>query len=198
MTVDRSTLASAFLASLLVAACGRQDTTTLAPSPTPTHEPVSPSESATPPLKSVPVVELTAPPEPAAKAPEVALPPTVRVDTGHEREPVLTKLTIARRGKVKSDLVTIESALEFYAIDNSGRYPDSLEPLITPDVNGQVYLKGATLPLDPWKNAYVYEPPGPGNPIPRVSTLGSDGRAGGTGEGADFDNLAIRAEFEKK
>lgn len=105
---------------------------------------------------------------------------------------VMKNLSSAMGGKAQSDIVAIESALEEYAINNSGRYPDSLEPLVTPDVNGHTYLKGTVLPKDPWKNEYQYEPPGPGQPLPRIYTLGKDMQPGGEGDDRDVDNIMIR------
>jgi general secretion pathway protein G len=111
---------------------------------------------------------------------------------------VLQRLATAFKGKVRSDIVSIESALEEYAINNSGKYPDSLEALVTPDVNGHTYLKQTALPRDPWKNEYQYEPPSPGQPLPRVFSLGKDMQPGGEGEDADIDNLMIRnGELDK-
>lgn len=105
---------------------------------------------------------------------------------------VMKNLGQAMGGKVANDLVAIESALENYAINNSGRYPDSLEPLVTPDVNGHTYLKGTILPRDPWKNEYQYEPPGPGQPQPKIYTLGKDMQPGGEGDDRDVDNIMVR------
>lgn len=105
---------------------------------------------------------------------------------------VLQKLSQAFAGTVKANIVTIESALKEYAINNAGKYPDSLEVLVTPDVNGHTYLEGKKIPRDPWKNEFLYEPPGPGQPEPRVYTLGKDGQPGGEGDDADIDNFTIR------
>jgi general secretion pathway protein G len=82
----------------------------------------------------------------------------------------------------------IQAALEMYALNNNGKYPDTLETLVTPDVNGATYLHATTLPLDPWKRPYVYEPPSPPNhPNPRIYSLGADGKPGGEGENADIE-----------
>ncbi len=105
---------------------------------------------------------------------------------------VMKNLGQAMGGKVKTDITTIESALENYAINNSGKYPDSLEALITPDVNGQAYLKQSSIPKDPWKNEYQYEPPAPGQPRPKIYTLGKDMQPGGEGDDRDVDNEMIR------
>jgi general secretion pathway protein G len=105
---------------------------------------------------------------------------------------VMKNLSTAMGGRVQSDITIIVEALDEYAINNSMRYPDSLEPLVTPDVNGHTYLKGTVLPRDPWKNEYQYEPPGPGQPQPRVYTLGRDMQPGGEGDDRDIDNIRIR------
>jgi general secretion pathway protein G len=92
--------------------------------------------------------------------------------------------------RVKSDIMAIALALDEYAINNSGKYPDSLEVLITPDMNGNAYIRSKVLPVDPWKRAYLYEEPKTGNGMrPRIYTLGADGKIGGTGLDADIDNL---------
>jgi general secretion pathway protein G len=98
----------------------------------------------------------------------------------------------AGSGKLKADLRTIEQALDEYAANNGGRYPDSLEVLVRKDVNGHAYLAAASIPRDPWKREYGYEPPRAGRPVPRVFTLGRDGRPGGQGDDADVDNLSLR------
>jgi len=88
----------------------------------------------------------------------------------------------------KSDINTISQAIDNYMINNAGRAPDNLEMLVTLDENGHNYIK--SLPLDPWKNAYVYEPP-VGTRGYRVICYGKDGAPGGEGEDADIDNLTI-------
>jgi general secretion pathway protein G len=47
------------------------------------------------------------------------------------------------------------------------------------------YIKGDTVPLDPWGNPYVYRSPGERSNYDIIS-LGSDGRDGGTGNAADI------------
>lgn len=104
---------------------------------------------------------------------------------------VVDKLKGAQRGKARTDIMAIANALEEYAILNAGRYPDSLEVLITPDANGHTYLKQRQLPRDPWGHEYLYEPPYGGEQRPRVYTLGRDNAVGGEGEDADLDNFMI-------
>ncbi len=63
---------------------------------------------------------------------------------------VLRNLFVANVGKAKADIVQISSAVDQYAIENNGRYPESLEVLVTPDENGFTYLSQETVPKDPW------------------------------------------------
>lgn len=94
------------------------------------------------------------------------------------------------RVKAQVDITMIAMALEEYAINNSGHYPESLEVLVTPDANGRAYLEGydGKIPKDPWHNEYRYEMPGEKHPKPRVFSYGSDGAPGGTGDAADIDS----------
>ncbi len=85
---------------------------------------------------------------------------------------VVHKLEEAQKGasnsQVKADIVHIEHALHMFAIRNGGRYPDSLEALITPDVNGATFLDSTELPRDPWGAVYMYSAPDEENPEPCV------------------------------
>ena len=104
--------------------------------------------------------------------------------------PYLFKSQIA---VAKADITSITSALDSYAINNGGKFPDTLEDLVTPDESGNTYLKDQTsIPLDPWKNAYVYEPPRGGTGPYKVISYGKDGQPGGEGDDADIDNFTIR------
>jgi len=105
---------------------------------------------------------------------------------------VLQKFAFASRKKAEADLVAIKSALTEFAVANGGKFPDSLEVLVTPDVNGHTYLEGTKIPKDPWGREYMYEPPAPGQPQPRVYSYGKDGQLGGEGDDADMDNLTLQ------
>ncbi len=52
----------------------------------------------------------------------------------------------------------IYAALDRFAANNEGRYPASLEVLVLLDENGASYLERSDL-VDPWGDAYLYEPP---------------------------------------
>ena len=105
---------------------------------------------------------------------------------------VMNNLTRAEVGKIKSDLVALASALEDFAMQNAGRYPDDLTVLVRPDENGHAFLKTDTLPKDPWGVEYQYEAPFPGHPTPRLFTLGKDMQLGGEGADRDIDDRMIR------
>jgi len=107
---------------------------------------------------------------------------------------VIRRFFQAQSVKAKTDITAIMASLDEYAINNSGQYPDSLEPLVTPDANGHCYLEGynGKIPKDPWKNEYQYEPKQPGRPHPRVLSFGSDGAPGGEGEATDIDSETLK------
>ena len=104
---------------------------------------------------------------------------------------VFESLKRAFSGKAKADIMAISNALDDYAINNGGRYPESLEELVMPDENGYSYLKQKSVPLDPWSIEYQYEAPMAGSPDPRVYTLGRDGVPGGEGDNEDMSNIKI-------
>ncbi len=96
--------------------------------------------------------------------------------------------------KVKTAKIQIQgfaSALDLYYL-NSGRYPTRSEGLTalvqrTAGVahwNGP-YLKGGSVPPDPWGKPYVYRAPGEHGPYDILS-LGSDGQEGGADTAADI------------
>ncbi len=110
---------------------------------------------------------------------------------------VVKKFFTAQRVKATADITSIADAVDSYAIENNGRYPESLEALVTPDENGHTFLNQETVPIDPWGNPYNYEPPGPGQPKPRVLSYGKDGIPGGEGDAADMDNFSIRNQEKR-
>ena len=105
---------------------------------------------------------------------------------------VMDRLKDASWGTAKADIASIESALTQYAINN-GNYPDSLQVLVEPDVNGRRYLDARAVPQDPWGNEYGYEPPNSSEPDPRIICFGADGVPGGDGDEGDRDNFMIKS-----
>jgi general secretion pathway protein G len=104
---------------------------------------------------------------------------------------VLERFARAARTKAKVDIAHIVGALKEYAMSNGGKYPDSLEPLVSPDVNGSTYLDSTKVPRDPWGHEYMYDAPSPGQPLPRVYSYARDGAPGGVGWDADIDSLTM-------
>jgi general secretion pathway protein G len=106
---------------------------------------------------------------------------------------VLNYLTDARIKAARLQIESFSNSLDLFFMD-AGRYPNSKEGLGAlvrrpPGIeawNGP-YLKGGSVPNDPWGNAYVYRTPGAHGPYDIVS-YGSDGREGGEGSGADITN----------
>jgi len=93
----------------------------------------------------------------------------------------------ARQTAAKTDIKTIESAIETFEVEN-GRYPSSEEglgALMTAPAGLQnwhgPYIKGnGGLPKDPWGNSYIYRFPGTMNTSGfDLLSYGPDGREGG-------------------
>jgi general secretion pathway protein G len=103
-------------------------------------------------------------------------------------------LNYLSESKVKTARIQIQSlgsALDLFYLD-AGRYPSSAEGLgaLVQPIGGVAswngpYLKGGSVPLDPWGKAYVYRSPGEHGAYDVVS-LGSDGQEGGSGTAADI------------
>ncbi len=111
---------------------------------------------------------------------------------------VLQRFAFASRKKVEVDILAIDSSLEEYAIANGGKYPDSLESVVRPDINGPTFLDQPQVPKDVWGREYIYEPRSPGNPRPIVRSYGKDGKPGGEGDDADIDSLSIRRDERRR
>jgi general secretion pathway protein G len=102
---------------------------------------------------------------------------------------VLPSLGKANSQVAKTDIATLDQAVEHYRIDNNS-YPSSaqgLQVLVAPPgaTNTGGYIK--KLPNDPWKRPYIYAYPGQHGAFD-IQTLGADGVPGGTGENADIGN----------
>ncbi len=108
---------------------------------------------------------------------------------------VLPNQDIANVTKARTDISTLEQALDLYKLDNR-TYPSvdqGLEALMTrPDGLAQPeryrpngYIR--RLPSDPWGNPYQYAIPGEHGEID-IFSLGADGRLGGEGLNADVGN----------
>ena len=106
---------------------------------------------------------------------------------------VLNYLSDARVKTARLQIESLNNSLDLYYLD-VGRYPTGQEGLAAlvrrpagVDVWNGPYLKGGTVPTDPWRNAYVYLAPGAHGAYD-LESYGSDGREGGEGSAADITN----------
>jgi general secretion pathway protein G len=114
---------------------------------------------------------------------------------------VLNYLSESKVKTARIQLQSFASALDLFYLD-AGRYPSTAEGLTalvrqTPGVaawNGP-YLKGGSVPTDPWNHPYVYRAPGEDGPYDIVS-YGSDGQEGGSGVAADLSLENVTAKNE--
>jgi general secretion pathway protein G len=103
----------------------------------------------------------------------------------------------ARRTQAKVQIESFDTALELYKLDN-GSYPSTeqgLSALVEAPTVGVLprkwreggYLKKGKVPLDPWKNEYIYLSPGLHGEFD-ISSYGDDGAPGGEGKAADVNS----------
>lgn len=107
---------------------------------------------------------------------------------------VIGRIDDAQITRVKQDIRNIESAVQFYRLDNFA-YPTSehgLQALVTKPADPNIrnwkpggYLQ--RLPKDPWGNEYQYRNPGQNGEFD-IWTYGADSRPGGEGINADIGN----------
>ena len=102
---------------------------------------------------------------------------------------VLGYLGRAKGETARIQVKNIAQAVELYYLD-LGAYPapeQGLQALVQP--TGPAwrgpYVRDARGLVDPWGHPYLYRSPGLGGSPYEVYSLGSDGKVGGTGEGAD-------------
>jgi len=105
------------------------------------------------------------------------------------------KTDTARITKAKSDILSLESALDLYKLDNY-TYPTTdqgLEALISVPSSDPVptnWQKGGyikKLQKDPWQRDYLYLSPGEHGEVD-IYSLGADGVEGGEDSNADIGN----------
>ena len=106
----------------------------------------------------------------------------------------------AKRTKAVLQIQAIETALKMYKLDN-GMYPSTeqgLQALVELPSTGKLppkwreggYLEKNKVPLDPWKNSFVFLSPGVNGDFD-LSSYGADGEAGGEREAKDINNWEI-------
>lgn len=94
-----------------------------------------------------------------------------------------------RVGTAKAQIDVFKQAITTYQMD-IGKYPESLEDLVMDTGNKNwrgPYLEVASIPEDPWGNAYQYVCPGEHGRFD-VYSYGSDGMSGGEQYEADIGN----------
>lgn len=92
---------------------------------------------------------------------------------------VVPALDTASETKAKADIEMIDQAVQRYYLDNR-RYPTTAEGLSAL----QPYLRRVS--QDPWNRPYIYAAPGANGRAYSITSLGADGRAGGSGKDADI------------
>lgn len=104
---------------------------------------------------------------------------------------VLGYLTESKVKAAKIQIQSFSSALDLLYLD-TGRYPSSAEGLdaLTKPTSGMAgwngpYLKGGSVPTDPWGKPYIYRSPAERSKY-EIRSYGSDGQEGGTGTAADI------------
>jgi general secretion pathway protein G len=92
----------------------------------------------------------------------------------------------------RSQIVALEKALDQYRLD-VGHFPTTEQGLQALNAKPQgeerwsgPYLK-KDVPPDPWGHAFIYKSPGEHSDVD-ISSLGSDGKPGGTGEAGDLNS----------
>ncbi|HAN69408.1 MAG TPA: type II secretion system protein GspG [Halieaceae bacterium] len=106
---------------------------------------------------------------------------------------VLNQLGGAKSKTAGVQIRDLEQALEMYKLD-LGRFPPTdagLEALVREPAGAKgwngPYLRGTSVPDDPWGNAYNYRFPGQHTAYDLFS-YGADAAPGGSGENADVTN----------
>lgn len=104
---------------------------------------------------------------------------------------VLNYLSDARTKTARLQIESFANALDLFYVD-AGRYPTSAEGLAAlaqrppgVDIWNGPYVKGGTVPNDPWGRPFIYRSPGQQGRQYDIVSLGSDGRDGGEGSNAD-------------
>ncbi|ACL06826.1 type II secretion system major pseudopilin GspG [Desulfatibacillum aliphaticivorans] len=106
----------------------------------------------------------------------------------------------AKVDMAKMQIQTFETALKMFKLHN-GFYPSTdqgLQALVEKPTTGQAatryqpggYLAKGKVPLDPWKNEYLYRCPGENGDYDIIS-LGEDGQMGGVDFAADINSWEL-------
>ena len=113
---------------------------------------------------------------------------------------VIGRVDESRVTECKVQIANLETALKMYKLDN-GQYPSTgqgLNALVERPTSGSLpgkwhkggYLEKRKIPLDPWRNPFVYLSPGLHGDFDLLS-YGADGFRGGADFDADINNWEI-------
>ncbi len=85
---------------------------------------------------------------------------------------LLGALSQSKEGTAKAQAVTLYQAVQSYATQHGGQYPQSLEELAQPDpLTNRPYLEKREALMDPWGRPYQYNPSAVSNtgaPVPEI------------------------------
>jgi general secretion pathway protein G len=108
---------------------------------------------------------------------------------------VLNYLGESKVKAAKIQIQSFSSALDLFYLD-AGRYPSTAEGLtaLVKPASGLTawngpYLKGGSVPNDPWGKPYLYRSPGERSAY-EILSYGADGQEGGTGTAADISTAS--------
>jgi general secretion pathway protein G len=114
---------------------------------------------------------------------------------------IMGRVDEARVTAAKQDIRTLETALDFFQMENF-RYPSTdlgLEVLVKKPDDPSIrnwrtggYLRATTVPKDPWGNPYRYMQPGTKGGAYDLYSLGADGEVGGEGVDADIGSWNLQ------
>lgn len=104
----------------------------------------------------------------------------------------------ARVAAARLQIKQLQTALQMYHTAQ-GRYPtqaQGLDALVNKPAVEPVpatypehgYLESRTVPLDPWKNDFIYLTPGRNGELYEIMSYGNDGEPGGDGEATDISS----------
>jgi general secretion pathway protein G len=111
---------------------------------------------------------------------------------------ILDKVDQARVTRAQSDIRAIQTAMDLYRLDNF-KYPTTeqgllalvkqpMDPAIT-HYPPHGYLP--SIPIDPWRNPYIYASPGTDGRDYDITSYGKDGKPGGEGYDADISTSTL-------
>ncbi len=115
---------------------------------------------------------------------------------------VYERFGTAQRQVAIGQIRNLMTALDSYYLDNR-KYPTTeqgLQALVEKPSGSPVpknYPRDGyidNVPLDPWRNEYVYRSPGTGGGPYSIESYGADGMDGGDGENADIESWNLQAE----